>query len=526
MGGRGFASVVAVFLSAAAGPWACQGQVGTRVVDDSGRAVEGALITARGEGRSVTVYTDDQGRFDPAALSGIASQLEVRSDAGEASPRLVVDLVELGPDYSGDLVLSPAPSGEEPTASSFFAQLPDGDLKRGVVVDCGGCHTFDVLRARAEGRHRTEVEWQASIVKMLALAGPGTGFPIISSAIDPEAHAAWLAESLAEAPWPATRPEPGPARRPAAGALLTEYDVPVPADLPHDVAVDGDRVLVTGMFTHRMYTLDPETGAWDTEDIPVQFANPRAVDVDGEGRWVAVLGAPQSIARFDPGTGEWETHGVGTYPHSVALDSDGRAWYNGHFSTEPEIIGVLDLETGETTVYEVPGPGGESTIPYGLRLGADGIVWGTQLRGNRLVRLDPATGDVRTHDMPTSNSGPRRPDIGPDGRIWIPEFGAGKLAVFDPATEAFREFDFPDKDAGPYVVRVDTSRNRVWIGTGHGDVVASFDPDTEAFTRYVLPTRGALIRHMDIDERTGEVWVAYGASPGIPGKILRIQPGA
>ena len=67
-------------------------------------------------------------------------------------------------------------------------------------------------------------------------------------------------------------------------------------------------------------------------------------------------------------------------------------------------------------------------------------------------------------------------------------------------------------------------RGTVWLGTGHADLVLAFDPSSEVFTAYPLPTRGALIRHIDVDERDGSVWVAYGASPGIPGKILRIQP--
>ncbi len=82
----------------------------------------------------------------------------------------------------------------------------------------------------------------------------------------------------------------------------------------------------------------------------------------------------------------------------------------------------------------------------------------------------------------------------------------------------------PDPDAAPYVVRVDRRRGTVWIGTGHGDVVYSFDPAAGAFTAYPLPTRGALVRHIDVDEQTGDLWAAYGASPGIPGKVLRIQP--
>ena len=52
--------------------------------------------------------------------------------------------------------------------------------------------------------------------------------------------------------------------------------MPVAEDLPHDVAVMADgRVLITGMFTHAMYTLDPATGAMTTMPIGV-------TDVEGE----------------------------------------------------------------------------------------------------------------------------------------------------------------------------------------------------------------------------------------------------
>ena len=301
-------------------------------------------------------------------------------------------------------------------------------------------------------------------------------------------------------------------------------------DLPHDVAVAPDgRILVTGMMTHRMYLLDPGTGAWETEAIPADFANPRAVDVDASGRWIVALGAPRSVAVRDAG-GAWSIHPVGLYPHSVALDDSGGVWVNGHFSADPEIIARLDLDDGSIARYEVPsahGPDdrpGESTIPYGLRVDASGVVWGTQLRGNRLVRLDPADGAVRTWTLPTPHSGPRRPDPAPDGSIWIPQFGSGTLARFDPASERFEEIPLPLDDTGPYVVRVDQTRGTVWLGTGHGDLVLALDPENRAFTAYPLPTRGALIRHLDIDEATGSVWVAYGASPGIAARILRIEP--
>jgi virginiamycin B lyase len=358
--------------------------------------------------------------------------------------------------------------------------------------------------------------------------GQGTGFPIISSWPDPEALGPWLERHLsADAVAPVIAADLLPVQEPD----IVEYNIPVAMDLPHDLMVDPEgQVLVTGMFTHRMYRLDPAAGAFEIVTIPVPNANPRALDIDAEGRWLALLGAPGSVARHDPATGEWEKWEFGAYPHSVAIDADGRVWWNGHFTVDPELIGSLDPATGEVTRYEVPFeadadvPPGESTIPYGLRVAPDGTVWATQLRGGHLIRLDPETGEVRQWKMPSPHAGPRRPDVAPHGTVWIPEYSAGKLARFDPATERFTEWDLPVPEALPYIVRVDPSNGTVWIGTGHGDFIASFDPAEERFTIYPLPTRGALIRHIDIDEIRGEVWMAYGASPGVPSKVARLRP--
>ncbi|MEO0560167.1 MAG: hypothetical protein AAF170_18520, partial [Bacteroidota bacterium] len=201
-----------------------------------------------------------------------------------------------------------------------------------------------------------------------------------------------------------------------------------------------------------------------------------------------------------------------------------QVWFNAHFSKDPETIGVLDPSTGEVTVIEVPTPrqpDGGSTIPYGLRIDADGVVWGTQLLGNRLIRYDPATDQVGLFELPTSHSGPRRPDVAPDGRIWIPQFAAGKVAVFDPETEAFTEHALPVPDALPYIVRV-AEDGMVWVATGAADAVLRFDPRSMDWHVHPLPTRGALVRHMELDA-DGSAWIAYGNVPAIDPKVAHIQ---
>jgi streptogramin lyase len=311
-------------------------------------------------------------------------------------------------------------------------------------------------------------------------------------------------------------------------ALITEYAIPEPQDLPHDLAVLRDgRVLITGMFTHRMYLLEPGTGEYGFEPIPVANANPRAVEVDQAGDWWVLLGGPRQVARREAVTGAWKFWPIGMYPHSIGLDEAGRVWFNGHFTRQPELIGHVRPADGRVTLDTVPehprAASGFGPIPYELRVGPGGLVWVSELAGNRVVSYDPAGDRYRVFEMPGPFSGPRRLDIGAGGEVWIPEYSGNRLARLDAATGGFEEFELPVRDALPYVVRVDAARTRVWIGTGAADMVFLFDPSTRRFTTYPLPTRGAMVRHLDIDPRNGDVWAAYGASPGVPSKVARLR---
>jgi virginiamycin B lyase len=251
-----------------------------------------------------------------------------------------------------------------------------------------------------------------------------------------------------------------------------------------------------------------------------------------------LLGGPNRIARFNPATLQWSSYPIGVYGHSIGLDDRGRAWFNGHVSRNPEVLGFVDAE-GQITRFEVPAHPeadvGAGPMPYELRVAPDGRIWGSELIGNRVFAFDPRTEAFEILTMPTPHSGPRRLDIGPDGTVWIPEYANNALARFrpsastaarEPGTEArgeLREFPLPIPDAEPYVVRVDPRSGIVWMGTGSADAILSFDPASERFTVYRLPTQGALIRHLAVDPRNGDVWAAYGASPGIPSKVARLR---
>jgi virginiamycin B lyase len=409
-----------------------------------------------------------------------------------------------------------------PRSSAWLSLLPEGETKRKFILDCTGCHQFDARIARPGGNPRTEAQWVEAVTRMLGYAGATTSFPVIAADRDPGTTAAWLARHLV-----AGEVREAPVAAPAQ-ADVTEYLMPVPQDLPHDVAVEPDgSVLVTGMFTHRLYRVNPRTSAIGEIPIPVPNANPRAIELDGKGRPWLVLGSPAKLATL--ADSQWRTFDVGMYAHSLAVGTDGKVWFNGHFTRAPEQIGSVDAATGAVRTHDVPphptlaaGPGGP--IPYELRTGPDGRVWMSELQGNRLVAFTPKTGKFQTFALPTPYSGPRRFDVDAKGIVWIPAYSADRLVRLDPATGSFREIDLPGRDVVPYIVRSDPRDGSLWIGTAAADVLLRYRPASGRFDAFPLPTRGALVRHLAIDTTSGAVWLAYGASPGIPARIARLIP--
>jgi virginiamycin B lyase len=413
-----------------------------------------------------------------------------------------------------------AVQADPPRSSAWLAGLPDGEAKRKFILDCTGCHQFDEKIALVSGRPRTEAEWEEAVTRMLGYAGATSAFPVIAADREAGSTAAWLTRYLGKGPGKVVLPAPGRAE-------IREFMMPEPGDLPHDVAVErSGSVLVTGMFTHVLYRLDPATGRFREIAIPVEKANPRAIDLDSLGQVWVVLGMPKKLAVMASDS-SWRSFDVQMYPHSLAIGGGGKVWFNGHFTHSPELIGSVDARNGRVATQEVPahptlgkGPGGP--IPYEIRVGPDGRVWGSELAGNRIFSFQPASGRFEVYPLPTPHSGPRRFDLDSRGVVWIPAYAANLLVRFDPATHRFSEIPLPIRDAAPYIVRSDPRSGALWIGTGAADVLLRYDPGTGRFETYPLPTKGAMIRHLAIDPRNGDVWAAYGASPGIPARIARV----
>ncbi|NOT07904.1 MAG: hypothetical protein HOP28_06825 [Gemmatimonadales bacterium] len=437
------------------------------------------------------------------------------------------------PPFLALLVLLIAQAGQVPDplpSSWWLSRLPEGLMKRRFILDCTGCHLFDAARAFKDAAPRTADRWREDILRMFSYAGPRSSFPVISGEIDPDSASQWLGEQLRSL----SSVGAGPPALPNRGrAEVREYTLPGATDLPHDVAVASDgKVLITGMFSHVIHSLDPETGAMTQTAIPIDRANPRAMELDEDGNWWVLLGGPNSLARRDARTGAWTVYPVGMYGHSLAVGG-GKVWVNGHFTRDPELVSALDIASGKVSPIESPprhptlatAAHGGGPVPYELRVAPDGRVWVGELQGNRLLAFDPARRTWEAFTMPAPLSGPRRFDIDRTGILWIPAYSDNALYRLDPGTGRFDRYELPIADAVPYVARVDDRSGRVWVGTAAADAVFALDIASRRYASYPLPSRGALVRHLAIDPKTRDVWLAYGASPGrLSARVARLRP--
>ena len=124
----------------------------------------------------------------------------------------------------------------------------------------------------------------------------------------------------------------------------------------------------------------------------------------------------------------------------LKLDSAGNIWYtagNLYPGNSPDIIGKLEPTTLTVTEWIVPTIGG---TPFNLAIDADGMVWFTELHGNKIGRLDPTTNTIYEFSLPTPNSRPAGLSIDQDGNIWFTEENANKLGGLSPSGKMVPEF--------------------------------------------------------------------------------------
>jgi len=189
----------------------------------------------------------------------------------------------------------------------------------------------------------------------------------------------------------------------------------------------------------------------------------------------------------------------GGYPHDVAVDADGIAWYTAQRDGK---LGRLDPATGKAELV----PLGSGAAPHGVIIGPDGAPWVTEGGTNSIVRVDPKTREVKSWPLPASRGyvNLNTASFDKQGRIWF----TGQNGVYgrlDPKTGDMKVWDAP-RGRGPYGITT-TPDGVVYYASLAGNHIARVDVETGTATVIEPPTKDQGARRVWSDSQ-GRVWVS------------------
>jgi len=496
-----------------------------KVVDASGKAMEGVMVSAFDEDRkqSVSVFSQKDGAF---LLDGL------RETTFSVRARLLGQLDEWEEDIEGgakglSFTMKPA-TGEDleiqRTADSGFSMLKWDSVKdkENYKMMCTYCHQTG---SRGWRTPEKPVDWQTMIRRMDGFGGlyKHTQATLIDRLVE-----TYSEEAVQK--WPAFVPPPAP-RGPATKVRITEWDMGTRFKVMiHDLEIGADgRVYAVDMSQNAMVTLDPETGKRELYRFPGRYRGPHSIERGNDGQmWFTLCGSGE-MARFNEKTKDFTLTSSavapatrGSYPHTLRInprDPEGLVWYtdagrNSCFSIHPESLFVKEFKLLSKDQAVGAGRGESRGItPYGIDYSpVDGTIWYTKLNGNRIGRIDPKApnGDIKEWNPPFR--GPRRLHVAQDGMVWVPGFGSGVFGKFDPNTEEWKVYDLPDKDNQiPYALNIDP-KGYIWICGTNNDVLHRFNPRTEELVEFRLPSRVTYTREIEFDA-DGNIWTCNSNGP-------------
>jgi streptogramin lyase len=513
------------------------------VTDNAGKPVRGALVKATTSDKSVSRFTQKDGRYEITVPAG---SYDVTVDAYGFAPKRQAKVT---PQAAGtNFSLTPRYDMARLTSAELQSLLPDNSQTKLIRAYCIACHSFGMIIMK---RGYTASEWRGFIPTMTRGRLPT---PTLTDILAHPEKLAALSAAL-ETYFGPDAPYFGPDADPLTPeqikhadlsdavlkATIREYAIPTPDPFPHSVSIDQqDKAWFSelGPRANKVGRFDPVTEKFEEYPVPIPEAAPHTGVASEDGRyfWDTLIGAvPAKLASVDRETGKVKTYdfpGNNAITHTVALDAAGNVWCSGtkllKFNVKTESfqeykMPVLPtdpentMEAWEDIPGQAPAPG--AGFVYDVQVDSKGNVWVSIQALGLLVRLDPATGETKTYYPPGIPS-VKGLAVDAQDNIWFAGHQGNKLGRLDPKTGAFNLYRPPTDFATPYGLALDKKSGYVWLADLNGNNVTRFDPKTEQFAEYPIPSSNASPRFIGLDSK-GRVWFTEFMN----GKIGVIDPG-
>jgi virginiamycin B lyase len=252
------------------------------------------------------------------------------------------------------------------------------------------------------------------------------------------------------------------ARFDPASQRFQEWDLP-PGHHPHGLVVDRQGVVwTTGNGNGSIGRLDPATGQTREYPTPSRGGGPHTAVIsdDGSTLWFT-LQSGNRIGRLDMASGRIVEYPTSGGPYGVALDRGGRVWF---CRMGEDKLGILDPASGAMAELALP----EGSRPRRMAAAPDGSLWVTLYGSGKLIQVDPAARRVlREVALPAGpKGGAYAVTVDGGGMVWASEIATDTVVRLDPASGELRVVQLPSRGVGIRKMVVD-AQGRLWYMGSH-----------------------------------------------------------
>ncbi|MFL6798946.1 MAG: carboxypeptidase regulatory-like domain-containing protein [Xanthobacteraceae bacterium] len=270
---------------------------------------------------------------------------------------------------------------------------------------------------------------------------------------------------------------------------LTEYPIKKFKDKSPTglLSIDFDhtgKIWFDTMYQGALGCLDPATGEiayyplppeYNDDTVQLNFTGLRH-EVDGKV-WTKSVGT-QHIFRLDIASGKWERfHPTDYLPnirnagiYQVISDSQNNLWMaeftEGH-------LGKIDAKTTKVTWYPVPTPHARARR---MQMDAQDRITVTEYRGNKVALFDTKTEKFTEYKLPDYTF-PYRANFDKNGELWASTMHTDRVVRLNPKTGDVAQYLMPG-DTNMRTVFVDNATPKVtfWVGSNHDRRLVHVEP--------------------------------------------------
>jgi streptogramin lyase len=542
-------AAVTFTLAAAGTPWSTAGAqsaaaLGGQVTSAEEGAMEGVVVSAKKAGSTITVsvISDAQGNFSfPAGrIEPGPYTLRIRAAGYELDGPKTVDVG--APATPVAITLRKAKNiAAQLTSSEWLMSAPGTVDQKNMLDRCTSCHTLE-----RPFKSTYDADALTGVLQRMASYSPGTtplephkrldgrSMDIPTDRLRPRADYIASINLSQQEIWSYPLKMLPRLKGRSTRVVITEYDLPRPTAMPHDVILDKDGTAWYSDFGHQFIgKLDPKTGKATEYPVPILKAEepPGNLDIEFDkagNLWIGLM-LQAGIAKFDPKAEQFTMiplpRDINTKAAQQAMvmpsssDIDGKVWMN-----SVEIPGVhrLDLASMKFDTfapYRDLARGQDHSV-YGIKADSQNNLFFFDFSADLVGKIDAKSGQITLFKTPTPNSNPRRGYMDKEDRLWFTEYRANKLAMLDTKTEKFTEWPLPTAFTYPYDVMPDKN-GELWTAGMSTDRVVRLDPKSGQATEYQLP-RNTNVRRVFIDNATTPV--TFWAGGNHSAEIVKVEP--